>query len=317
MRKDRTETPSLSRLTWIKCRWVWCGWKRSSAISVAKGVAWKDWAKVGLATATVASAGTTAVEAVVTLVGGLDVVHGVLRSTLVGAVHGLHIGAAIRGQRTSDGSVWLEWCHGAINGSLSICTVAVHVADLGNVDVAALHVGGGDGMTLVAVANGALSRVAVLVVHALLVCSLRVATVILRAVTTLIAKIGTATWRIETNGLSIANGTSQLAVVVGRRKRLCVTNSLANGNVVCAIGVPQLGNVLESLLHDAAIAELFDQVLDTLDGCVRDLAHLVGAKETPWAVDIVFHERDDVLWLAEVDKGIADIVAVLEVDAQV
>ncbi len=83
------------------------------------------------------------------------------------------------------------------------------------------------------------------------------------------------------------------------------------------MGEEQLRAILRQLLHHGAIAELLDQTVPALDSRVRDLGDFVAVIGRPAATSDQLDEANYVLGPGEIDKCVADIAVISEVDTEV
>ena len=134
-------------------------------------------------------------------------------------------------------------------------------------------------------------------------------------VTATVAEVGAG--RVEADGLGVVERALELHGVVWLGELVLVAGLHAFWDVGRVNRVEDSGAEADPLLHDGAVAEFGDETLAALDGGVRDLAGLLGAVHAPWLADTLFDKADNVLRLGEVDKGIADVAVVGEVDTEV
>lgn len=70
-------------------------------------------------------------------------------------------------------------------------------------------------------------------------------------------------------------------------------------------------------MHDRRIAELLDECLAALDGGVGNFGSLVRVEAGPEPTLDAVDEREHAVGIREVDEGVANIAARLEVDTKV
>jgi hypothetical protein len=142
---------------------------------------------------------------------------------------------------------------------------------------------------------------------------------VVATITVAVLSVGRIAMRGEqADGASAIHGTLELGQIVGSWEGLL---SAGGSKLTCGLGVDireeETRTTEWSLLHDRRVAELLDESLTTLDGGVRDLGSLVGAVSEPAATLNVVDESDHSVDVGEVDEGVANIAARLEVNAKV
>lgn len=71
------------------------------------------------------------------------------------------------------------------------------------------------------------------------------------------------------------------------------------------------------LQHHAAVLELSNEAFTALTGSVGDLRNLVGVVFEPRSTSKGVEEDDDVFGMDEINEGVSDVAAVVEVHAEV
>lgn len=124
--------------------------------------------------------------------------------------------------------------------------------------------------------------------------------------------------RVQADATSAIHGTLKLGKVVGAREGLLGTGGAQLAHHLSVDeGKHQTRATVRSLLHDGRVAELLDKSLATLDGGIGDLGSLVGVETGPESALDTIDEGEHAIGVGEVDEGVANVAARLEVYAKV
>lgn len=123
---------------------------------------------------------------------------------------------------------------------------------------------------------------------------------------------------IETDATGAVHRTLKLGKIVGAREGLLGTGSAQlTHHLSVGDGEDQARATVRSLLHDRRVAELLDKCLAALDGGVGDLGGLLGVETGPESTLDAVNERQHAVGIGEVDEGVTNVAARLEVNAKV
>lgn len=155
-------------------------------------------------------------------------------------------------------------------------------------------------------------------VHSSLHHVARASTVVGAGAVAVLSKGRVSIGRIEADATSTIHGTLKLGKIVRTRKCLLGTGSaqLAH-HLSVGEGEDQTWATVRSLLHDRRVAELLDKCLATLDGGVGNLGSLVRVEAGPEPTLDAVDEREHAVGIREVNEGVANVAARLEIDTKV
>lgn len=124
--------------------------------------------------------------------------------------------------------------------------------------------------------------------------------------------------RVQADATSTIHGTLKLGKVVGAREGLLGTGGAQLAHHLSVDErKDQSRATVWSLLHDGGVAKLLDKSLATLDGGIGDLGSLVGVEAGPESTLNTIDEGEHAIGVGEVDEGVANVAARLEVYAEV
>ena len=71
------------------------------------------------------------------------------------------------------------------------------------------------------------------------------------------------------------------------------------------------------LKHDGTVSKLLNQTVSTLNGSIGYFSYLVAIEADPATTCSGIHEVNNVVWIFEINEGVANIAIVGEVDAKI
>lgn len=183
-----------------------------------------------------------------------------------------------------------------------------------------IQVPGLDVLLLVISQTGELDRRSVLVgeVHGGLHHVARATTVVGARAVAVLGAGSVSTRRVKTGATSTIHGALELGDVVGTRERLL---GAGEANLIHHLSLGEGDDETRaaewSLLHDRRVAELLNKCLTSLDSRIGNLGGLRGVEARPDAVFDAVDQHKHAVGVGEVDEGVSDVAARLEIDPEI